>query len=203
MSELTPSFRCFVSHGCRSKAKGVSESGDSAYQKLESIFQPEFVSGDSGNLPTWSNDDEELFWRSADAFGRSNARLFTEIECGLPGVLNSHQQHALTLAFITNLVREVGIATGNGVSCIPFSFAIHKEHSTPGKRKNGPHFHVMLSSKIDDGIERESISDWFRDCRSWSSTTSKEWLFRVRHVLVSVTTGAIEDGTRTSNSEVP
>ncbi|MDG6483485.1 MobA/MobL family protein, partial [Glaesserella parasuis] len=58
----------------------------------------------SGNLPSFAQNNPELFWQSADKFERANARICTEIEFALPRELTLEQQTELVQSFIKKTI---------------------------------------------------------------------------------------------------
>lgn len=96
----------------------------------------------SGNLPSFAQNNPELFWQSADKFERANARICTEIEFALPRELTLEQQTELVQSFIRKTI-------DNEQRKLPFSFAIHND-----KANNNPHCHLVFSVRQLDGIDR-------------------------------------------------
>lgn len=107
----------------------------------------------NGNLPSFAQNNPELFWQSADKFERANARICTEIEFALPRELNLEQQAELVSSFIKKTI-------DNEKRKLPFSFAIHND-----KANNNPHCHLVFSVRQLDGIER-SAEQFFKRANS-------------------------------------
>ena len=107
----------------------------------------------SGNLPSFAQNNPELFWQSADKFERANARICTEIEFALPRELTLEQQTELVQSFIKKTI-------DNEQRKLPFSFAIHND-----KANNNPHCHLVFSVRQLDGIER-SAEQFFKRANS-------------------------------------
>ncbi|NBI14108.1 MobA/MobL family protein [[Haemophilus] felis] len=96
----------------------------------------------SGNMPSFAQNNPELFWQSVDKFERANARVCTEIEFALPRELTLEQQQELVSSFIEKTIN-------NEQRKLPFSFAIHND-----KANNNPHCHLVFSVRQLDGIDR-------------------------------------------------
>jgi MobA/MobL family len=102
----------------------------------------------SENMPQWASKDARLYWRAADKFERGNGRLFKSLIIALPAELSDKGQRDLALKIARQLTRDVD--GGN----LPFTLAIHR-----GKGIN-PHFHLIISERVNDGIERTRTT-WF------------------------------------------
>lgn len=98
----------------------------------------------SGNMPSFAQNDPELFWQSADQFERANARVCTEIEFALPRELNLEQQQELVTSFIKKTI-------DNEQRKLPYSYAIHNDRAN-----NNPHCHLVFSVRKLDGVERKA-----------------------------------------------
>ena len=75
-------------------------------------------------------------------------RLFREVEFALPRELNEGDQVELAREFASKLANADG-------ERLPYTLAVHR-----GKGEN-PHVHLMISERVNDGIER-SAEQWFR-----------------------------------------
>jgi len=134
----------------------------------------ELLHKESGNFPAWSNDNSQAYWESADINERANGRLFKEIEFSLPVELNGEEQIELSREFSRALTRQENL---------PYTFAIHD------KEDGNPHCHLIISERMNDGIER-SADTWFKRANKKeperggaAKTTSlmpKEWLEKTR-----------------------
>ena len=108
----------------------------------------------SANMPDWATAGPTgrragSYWKAADEFERSNGQLFRELIVAIPVELNIDQQNQLALAF------AVQIGSKGEYGLMPYTIAIHE-----GKGHN-PHFHLVLSERINDGLER-SAETWFK-----------------------------------------
>lgn len=95
-----------------------------------------------GNLPAWAKDDPAQLWKAAEKFERKNGAVYRESIIALPKELSFNQTQALVADLIARL------APGK-----PHQFAIH----APKSSLDGeliPHLHLMVSDRVDDGIER-------------------------------------------------
>ncbi len=150
----------------------------------------------SGNMPKWPKtnpqEDPAHYWKAADIYERDNGRLFRELEIALPRELNLEQQKALCHAFaekITNLKGEGGK--------LPFTFSIHTD-----KDNHNPHFHLMISERINDGLNRNA-STWFKraspkDPKKGGAIKSqelngKQWLNPTRETWATMANEALKN----------
>lgn len=101
-----------------------------------------------GNIPAWAEGEPGTYWMAADAYERKNGRLFKQIEAALPKELSGEEQIRLTLELC-----DIVTKTKDGP--LPYSVAIHKGHG-----RGNPHFHLIVSERVNDGIER-SPEAWF------------------------------------------
>lgn len=103
-----------------------------------------------GNMPEWARDNPSHFWLAADAFERANGSTYREIEIALPRELNEVQRLALVLDFVKQ-------ETGDKHA---WTFAIHNPKASIDGGEQ-PHAHIMMSQRVNDGIER-SPEQYFR-----------------------------------------
>lgn len=94
------------------------------------------------NLPTWAQDEPKVFWKAADKYERKNGAVYREYEAALPAELTTEQQKELARAWL-NQVAPGKVAT----------LAIHAPSAALGGVPQ-PHFHVMVSDRMMDGIDR-------------------------------------------------
>lgn len=115
---------------------------------------------ESANMPGWARDAAgryaaqrsaaaHEYWRAADRGERANGRLFAQLEFALPLELNLQQQVDLARKFAGE------VTTLPDGSRLPYTFALHA-----GQGSN-PHVHLIVSERINDGIERGPES-WFK-----------------------------------------
>jgi hypothetical protein len=159
-----------------SKAKGQSAEAKSCYLQREGKYakgKAELIYAQSGNMPSWAIEDPRAFWKSADKHERANGRLFKEIEFALPKELSLKARQKLAIRFSEKVV-------GLG---LPYTLAIHA-----GKGSN-PHCHLMISERINDGIERPPEQFFKRyngkspnrgGAQKTDSLKPKEWLEEIR-----------------------
>ena len=127
----------------------------------------------SGNMPGWADDHHE-YWKAADAYERSNGRLYKEIEFALPVEFTPDERITVAREFADHLT-----ATEN----LPYTLAIHTNDP------ENPHCHLMISERANDGIER-SASTWFSrantmhpergGAKKTDSLMPVEWLYDTR-----------------------
>jgi len=104
-------------------------------EKLEAV--------EHGNLPNWAQGNPNLFWQCADEFERKNGAAYREIEIALPRELTPKQRQDLVQVFVE---QELGDQHA-------YTWAIHSpKASIEGGEQ--PHAHIMLSERIQDGIDR-------------------------------------------------
>ena len=99
-----------------------------------------------GNMPKWAEADPRAYWQAADDNERANGRLFCQVEGALPIELGPEDRQALARRFARRLTdREQ----------LPYTLAVHRGGHT------NPHFHLVISERRNDGIER-SAEQWFK-----------------------------------------
>jgi hypothetical protein len=171
---------------------GSREGGQSAAAKFDYIArcgnysrqEDHLVHLVSGNLPAWAEGVPREYWRAADVYERANGRLFKQIEAALPIELDHDQRVALAELF----AKKVAVVLGGG---LPFTLALHEGRSKIGEVGN-PHFHLVISERINDGFERTD-STWFKraavgkdkhakdgGASKTDALKPKEWLISVR-----------------------
>lgn len=150
----------------------------------------------SGNMPKWPKVDPQKdasqYWKAADIYERDNGRLYRELEFALPRELSLDQQKALCHTFaekITNLKDEGGK--------LPFTFSIHTD-----PKNNNPHCHLMISERINDGLNRNA-STWFKraspkDPKKGGAIKSqelngKQWLNPTRETWATMANEALKN----------
>lgn len=93
-------------------------------------------------MPLWANDNAYLFWKYGDRYERKNGAVYREFEGALPAELSSEQLIELVKDFINAVAPHK-----------PYEVAIHAPLAALGGVPQ-PHFHLMTSDRVDDGIER-------------------------------------------------
>ena len=109
----------------------------------------EVAYAESGHLPAWAQTPAD-YWDAADQYERANGTVYREIEFALPKELADAENIALARAFAERLADVPGGET-------PYTFAIHRSEKKPMLL----HCHLMLSDKVNDGIDRDPAL-WFR-----------------------------------------
>lgn len=103
-----------------------------------------------GNMPEWARDNPSHFWQAADQFERANGSTYRELEIALPRELTPEQRLELVQDFVR---QEAG-------EWHAWSFAIHNPKASIDGGEQ-PHAHIMMSQRVNDGIER-SPEQYFR-----------------------------------------
>lgn len=103
----------------------------------------DLIHAEHGNMPGWAQDEPRHFWQAADQFERKNGSAYREFEIALPRELNREQQTDLIREFVKH---ELGERHA-------YTFAIHNPAASIDGGEQ-PHAHVMMSLRVNDGIER-------------------------------------------------
>jgi len=127
----------------------------------------------AGNMPSWVGDDPKTYFKEADKYERANGRLCKTVMGALPVELDAAERAVLANTFAKKII---------GDEKLPYILAIHDD-------KANPHFHLMISERINDGIPR-GPEQWFSrhdasrpqgtGARKSEALKSKEWLYDVR-----------------------
>ncbi|MBJ4030356.1 MobA/MobL family protein, partial [Salmonella enterica subsp. enterica serovar Derby] len=131
-----------------SRSGGQSAKAKADYIQREGKYardMDEVLHAESGHMPEFVERPAD-YWDAADLHERANGRLFKEVEFALPVELTLDQQKALASEFAQHLT---------GAERLPYTLAIHA-----GGGEN-PHCHLMISERINDGIERPA-AQWFK-----------------------------------------
>lgn len=113
---------------------------DEKYAKQK---QADLEYSESGNMPSWAEENPKLFWQAADLYERKNGSTYREFEIALPRELNAEQRLELIQDFIA---QEIGTK-------YPYQLAIHNPKAMDGLEQ--PHAHLMFNERLQDGIERD------------------------------------------------
>lgn len=143
-------------------ATGTRAGGQSAAAKNDYIARlgdyinqlDKLVHSASGNMPAWAVARPKIYWEAADSHERENGRLFKEIEAALPVELNEEQH----LRLVENFSRCVTCVVGGN---LPFTFALHEGKPKNSGDQSNPHFHLLISERLNDGHARSS-EIWFK-----------------------------------------
>jgi hypothetical protein len=106
---------------------------------------------ESGNMPSWAEDDAASYWDAADLYERANGRLYISADVALPRDLPESEQIELARAFARDMTED---------EHLPYTLAVHAGRDADGREHN-PHAHLMFSERRNDGIER-AREQWFR-----------------------------------------
>lgn len=170
---------------------GTRADGQSAVAKYEYIcrigkysfgFHDDVVHVESGNMPAFAASDPRLYWIAADEYERSNGRLFRSLTGALPNALDVEARLVLARYFAAEV-------TGGE---LPYTLALHAGDVDRGGAPDNPHFHLVFSERVNDGVLR-SAEAWFRraaakgkdsalgGARKSTRTKPREWLVATRH----------------------
>lgn len=97
-------------------------------------------------MPAWAQDDARRYWDAADRHERANGRVYREVQFALPKELSENGQRALASRFAQDLT---------GAERLPYTLSVHR-----GGGRN-PHAHLVISERVNDGIERPA-AQWFK-----------------------------------------
>ncbi len=138
-----------------SRAGGACARAAHAYATREGEYaggdRDPVVFTESGNMPTWAEDDPASYWDAADMCERANARLYVSADFALPRELPLEDQIELAREFAHDLTAE---------ERLPYTLAVHAGLDEDGCEHN-PHAHLMFSERQNDGIDR-SRDQWFK-----------------------------------------
>lgn len=139
-----------------------------------------------GNMPQWAESNPRAYWEAADEHERKNGRLFCQVEGALPIELGPGDRKELARRFARRLTdREQ----------LPYTLAVHRGGHT------NPHFHLVISERINDGIDR-SAAQWFKryngknpergGARKTTDTHRREWIQEIREVWTHESNRALD-----------
>ena len=182
-----------------SKDKGHSASSKNSYITRTDAYDKkadECVHKDSGNMPKWPKTnpqaDASHYWKAADTYERDNGRLYREIEFAIPRELKPEQRIELCKSFAEKL------ATLEKGQKLPYTFAIHTDPKSPD---HNPHCHLMISERINDGLNRNA-STWFKRANpkdpkkggavKTQDLKGKQWLEPTRELWATMANEAIK-----------
>ena len=181
---------------------GTRADGQSAVAKYEYIsrigkysfgFHDDVVHVESGNMPAFAASDPRLYWIAADEHERSNGRLFRSLTGALPNALDFAARLALARSFAVEV-------TGGE---LPYTLALHAGDVNRGAAPDNPHFHLVFSERVNDGVLRTAEA-WFRraaskgrdpalgGARKSTRTKPREWLVETRHGWAAKLNQALE-----------
>jgi hypothetical protein len=140
--------RYILREGCYAE-KTVEQVNGAVVERVRIDRRAEVLYASSGHLPAWASGALD-YWDAADQYERANGTVYREIEFALPKELSEAENIALARSFAEELAAVPGGTT-------PYTLAIHRSEKKPMLL----HCHLMLSDKVNDGIERESAL-WFR-----------------------------------------
>lgn len=143
----------------------------------------------SVGMPQWIQQGDREFWETAQSTSsRVNARLCYLIECALPRQLTVCEQRDVVMHFI-KMLTELSVDIPITHALLPASIAIHEGHGV------NPHLHAMLSTSLNDGIDRDQ-SGWFKRAHPTQPSQGgarrsrvmgkKPWLYKVRETWALV-----------------
>lgn len=118
-----------------------------------------------GNMPEWARDNPSHFWQAADQFERANGSTYRELEIALPRELTPEQRLELVQDFVR---QEAGERHA-------WSFSIHNPKASIDGGEQ-PHAHIMMSQRVNDGIDR-TPEQYFR---RYNAGFEAQWSGNVR-----------------------
>lgn len=138
-----------------SRAGGASAAAAYCYVTRTGEFEDrgldEATYTESEHMPCWAEDSPEEYWDAADLYERANGRLYVSADFALPRGLELEDQ--------IDLARSFAHALTAGEQ-LPYTLAIHAGRDESGAEHN-PHAHILISERMNDGVERDS-TQWFR-----------------------------------------
>ncbi|MDA8182768.1 MAG: MobA/MobL family protein [Acidithiobacillus sp.] len=129
--------------------KTVEQVNGAVIERVRIDRSSEVLYAESGHLPAWARTPAD-YWDAADQHERANGTVYREIEFALPKELSDNENIELARSFAEELAAVPGGTT-------PYTLAIHRSEKKPMLL----HCHLMLSDKVNDGIERDPAL-WFR-----------------------------------------
>jgi hypothetical protein len=161
---------------------------------------------ESGHMPIWgergrtaaSRSAARAFWVKADLHERVNGRVYKVVVGALPNALSAKAQIALARQIAQAL--STGVDGGN----LPWTLAVHAGLDSEGRSRN-PHFHLMISERVNDGLER-TPELWFRraavrvkgrdpgsgGARKTRALKRRSWLHWVRVTIAALINRALQ-----------
>lgn len=155
--ELVISMYYFdLRHNVKEKRrKGKSSSSLNAFYYIQRLkhfaenknnLNEEVEYKNSGNMPSWVNDNPKKFWAAADKYERGGMRTSSHITIALPSELNKSQR----IELVENLVQAF-----TGEFELPHSYSIHNHKATLDGDQDQPHLHLIYSERTSiDQIDR-------------------------------------------------
>lgn len=147
------------------------------------------------NMPTWAaTASAEAYWQAAiSTANRENARTAVLIEFAIPKLLPKAAQNDLALAFAGEMTALMAAESGLS-EVLPSTMGFHEGYG------RNPHLHLLVSTSILDGLDRDAKS-WFRrfnpkdpskgGAKRSALVTKKGWLFRVRELWATMANKAL------------
>ncbi|OCX71054.1 MobA/MobL family protein [Acidithiobacillus thiooxidans] len=135
--------------------KTVEQVNGAVIERVRINRSSEVLYAESGHLPVWAQTPAD-YWDAADQYERANGTVYREIEFALPKELSDAENIALARSFAEHLANVPG-GTTPCRGATPYTLAIHRSEKKPMLL----HCHLMLSDKVNDGIERDAAL-WFR-----------------------------------------
>lgn len=191
-------YHLHTSVGSRKGGQSAAAKHDYIHREGRYSRDPEEVAhAESGNMPGWARDDPRLYWEAADAHERANGRLFRELEFSLPVELTHEQRVAAARRFAERVA--------GGREKLPYSLAVHRGESGDPRKPDNPHCHLVVSERVNDGLER-SAEQWFRrwnrkspeqgGARKTPATHTRGWLFDIRLEWADIANKALREAGR-------
>lgn len=181
-----------------SRDAGTSTEGTRQYIAREGRFAKR---GDtvrwikSLHMPSCAEASTSIYWRAAEgSHSRANARTAILVQFALPADLHRPAQDVLALdmaEWLSAFSPDEEAPSGR----LAVTLALHEGYG------RNPHVHLMLSTSINDGIERP-LEQWFRrfnarapergGARRSNFVTKRRWLYSVRQAWAELANAALK-----------
>ncbi len=177
--------------------KTVEQVEGATVRQVEVDRAAEVVASFSGHMPAWAAENTLAYWDAADEHERANGNVYREVEFALPAEMSESENVALAQAFAEALAKTDGGPT-------PYTLAIHRSEKDPALL----HCHLMLSDKVNDGIDR-APAQWFKRAanrgkdpatggapktqeRGYDREKDVQWVDRIRPQWAEIANRALE-----------
>ena len=135
---MTTHFRIEIK--ALSKAQGQSAEAANRYDDRASHSdKSDLIARGSVNMPGWAND-VSTFWAAADLNERANGLVARRAILSFPNQLPASQRESYVREWLSQ-----------NCPTMPASWAVHDD---PAADPSNPHVHLLVSERLDDGIER-------------------------------------------------
>lgn len=156
--------------------------------------RPDLAATAWGRLPSWAPGPAEFF-AAADERERVNGRVAVQLELALPKELSAEEGLELARSWARSFTENEGR--------LPWGLAIHDDGG------HNPHFHLLVSERGDDGIERDQATFFRRANRRHPerggraksrSLHGRDWVIEARRSWTVAANQALEQAGRSDVS---